>query len=111
MKEIKFDSILGRNWVFLVSRPYDLFGASLYQAWFDSPQITELLGASILNNLYVEEHPSMVRRYVIDEEQEKFKEKIREIIITDKKKCEKILSDGQKSIRDIRHMLLSSAKR
>ncbi len=88
------DEILNKNWMFLVSRPYTLFGASLYQRWFDPPQIMELFGISIPDNLYVEKHPNVVRRYVIREQNDSFTNSIRSIIINDREKCKKILEKG-----------------
>ena len=90
----ELDFVLSKDWIFLVGRPYTLFGASLYQRWFDPPQIQELFGESILDNLYIEEHPSVVRRYVIKNQLEAFKKAIEKIVKNDKKKCEEILKRG-----------------
>ena len=90
----ELDFVLSKDWIFLVGRPYTLFGASLYQRWFDPPQILELFGESILDNLYIEEHPSVVRRYVTKDQLEVFKKTIEKIVKNDKKKCEEILKRG-----------------
>ncbi len=90
----ELDFVLSKDWVFLVGRPYTLFGASLYQRWFDPPQILKLFGESILDNLYIEEHPNVVRRYVIKDQNEAFKKAIEKIVKKDKKKCEEILKRG-----------------
>lgn len=90
----ELDFVLSKDWIFLVGRPYTLFGASLYQRWFDPPQILKLFGESILDNLYIEEHPSVVRRYVTKDQLEVFKKTIEKIVKNDKKKCEDILKRG-----------------
>lgn len=102
----KIDLSLG--WVYLVNRPYNLFGASLYQRWFDPTQIFELFGISISDNLYIEEHPNVVRRYVIKEQQDKFSAKIEEIIRKDRKKAKKILEKGIKISKQAKGYLKKS---
>jgi len=86
--------IYGEDWIFLVGRPYTLFGASLYQSWFDPPQINKLLGVSIPDNLYVEEHPNVIRRYVVKEQLDTFTRTIKSIVINDRKKAKTILKKG-----------------
>ena len=86
--------ILDKKWIFLVGRPYTLFGASLYQRWFDPPQIIELFGASIPDNLYIEEHPNVVRRYVIKGQLDDFSSIIRNIVMQDREKAKKMLVKG-----------------
>lgn len=83
-----------KNWVFLTSRPFSLFGASLYQAWFDPPRILDLYGASIANNIYVEGHPGVIRRYVIKEEQGVFEQAIKKVV-ANKEKSGKILQKAE----------------
>ena len=94
IKRNELDFVLSKDWIFLVGRPYTLFGASLYQRWFDPTQILALFNESILDNLYIEEHPSVVRRYVIKDQLEAFKKVIERIVKKDKKKCEEILKRG-----------------
>jgi phosphoenolpyruvate synthase/pyruvate phosphate dikinase len=90
------DEILDKKWVFLVGRPYTLFGASLYQLWFDPSQIFELFDASIPDNLYIEEHPNVVRRYVIKEQLDNFSKVIEKLVLNDTKKTKEILEIGLK---------------
>ncbi len=49
-KSDEFSTLLDKDWIFLVGRPYTLFGASLYQRWFDPPQILKLFGEAIMDN-------------------------------------------------------------
>jgi len=86
--------IFGRDWKFLVGRPYTLFGASLYQAWFDPSQIIKLFGVSIPDNLYVEEHPNVVRRYVIKKQLDSFSDMIKNIVISNRPNAKSILEKG-----------------
>jgi pyruvate,water dikinase len=85
---------LNKNWIYLVNRMYTLFGTSLWQAWFDSAQIMELFGISIADNLYVEEHPNVVRRYVIGKQLETFEKMIKDIVTNDRIKTKDILEKG-----------------
>jgi phosphoenolpyruvate synthase/pyruvate phosphate dikinase len=88
------DELFKMKWSFFLGRPYDLFGASIYQAWVDNKKMRDLLGATISNNLYLEEHPSVVRRYVIKKELDEFNSVVRNIVLTDKKKAKAILDKG-----------------
>lgn len=108
LTNIEADNVLNRDWIFLVGRPYTLFGASLYQAWFDSPQIYHLFGCSIPDNLYMEEHPNIVRRYVLREQLENFSNAIRAIVIKDKLKSKRILEKGVELNEKAKQYLLDS---
>ena len=90
------NKIYDKNWVYLVNRPYILFGTSLYQAWFDSPMIYQLFGKSIQDNIYVEEHPNVVRRYEIKEQLDDFSDAIKKIITEDRVKAKAIILKGIK---------------
>lgn len=101
-------TLLHKKWTYLVSRPYTLFGASLYQAWFDPPHILKLFGISIPDNLYIEEHPQVVRRYVIKKQLDSFSTIIKNIIINDRKKAKEILEKGLQLSEDAFHYLKKS---
>jgi len=85
---------INSHWEYLLSRPYTLFGASLYQAWFDSPKLISLFGDTIQDNIYVEEHQNVVRRYVIKEQIETFSNTIKQIVTNDREKAKVILNKG-----------------
>ncbi len=106
--KLSLTDVINKKWVYLVNRPYTLFGASLYQAWFDSPQIFEIFGDSIPDNMYLEEHPNVVRRYVIKEQSENFSNRIRSIIINDRKKVKSILLNGLKFNEEAKRYLEKS---
>ncbi|MDD5731776.1 MAG: PEP-utilizing enzyme [Patescibacteria group bacterium] len=108
MKKTNLETILDKNWVYLVNRPYNLFGASLYQRWFDPPQIYNLFGVSIPDNLYIEEHPNLVRRYVIEEQQRTFQSRIKEILENDRKKAKEILERGIELSEQVKEYLAKS---
>ncbi len=101
--------ILEKKWIFLVGRPYTLFGASLYQLWFDPPKIFALLGLSISDNLYVEEHPSVVRRYVIKEQLDAFSDTINNLLMHDRRKAKKILKKGLQLSEDAKNYIKKSS--
>ncbi|GEM_PF-2494024 len=51
------------DWMHYLTRPFSLFGASLWQTWYDSDEIKELIGVSTPNALFIEEHQDVVRYY------------------------------------------------
>ena len=87
---------VSKNWIFLVSRPFTLFGVSLYQAWFDPPHLTKLVGTSLVDNLFVEEHAGVIRRYVIKEQLDAFTNAVKDIVRNDTAKCSTILNEAMR---------------
>ncbi len=105
----KEEIVFSKDWVFLVGRPYTLFGASLYQAWFDSPQIFKLFGISVPDNLYLEEHENVVRRYVINKQLGDFASEIKNIVLNNRSKAKEILDRGLSLSEDAKQYLENSS--
>ncbi|MFA5987845.1 MAG: hypothetical protein WC797_04330, partial [Candidatus Paceibacterota bacterium] len=91
---MSLEEILKKDWTLLVTRPYTLFGTSLYQRWFDPKQINDLFGVSIPDNLYIEERPNSIRRYVLKDQLDKFSESIDKIIKNDRERAKDIFKKG-----------------
>ena len=108
MVKILKGKIFDKNWVFLVNRPFTLFGASLYLRWFDPPLIFGLFGKSIPDNLYIEEHPNVVRRYVIEEQLDSFTNLVRNIVVNERRKCKEILEKGLKLSEEAKRYIKKS---
>lgn len=52
-----------RTWEYYLSRPFTLFGASLWHHWYDSPEAEAVLGIRCPDVLFIEEHPGVMRCY------------------------------------------------
>ena len=73
-----FDS--SRKWVPYLTRPFNLFGASLWQSWYDSDLIKKLLGTFFPSALFIEEHLNVVRLYREPSDLSAFKAAIKKIV-------------------------------
>lgn len=73
-----FDS--SKEWVPYLTRPFNLFGASLWQAWYDSNLIKKLLGTYFPSALFIEEHLNVVRLYREASDLSAFKSAIKNIV-------------------------------
>ncbi|TSA46572.1 hypothetical protein D4R52_00260 [bacterium] len=60
------------KWRYYLTRPFDLFGASLWHRWYYSPEIKTILGVQIRKVLFVEESRDMIRQYRTQRELLKF---------------------------------------
>ncbi len=73
-----FDS--SRKWVPYLTRPFNLFGASLWQSWYDSDLIKKLLGIYFPSALFIEEHFNVVKLYREANDLSAFKSSIKNIV-------------------------------
>ena len=71
---------LNKNWVYYLTRPFSLLGASLWYRWYNNDLIKKQIGTGLSSALFIEEHPGVMRRYAINKELIKYKEKINSII-------------------------------
>lgn len=85
-----------KNWVHYLSRPFDLFGASLWHAWYATRQTQEIFSATMPNVLFVEEHPGVMRQYRIRPEWKRFDRVIEETVLQKPARCQKLLEQGMK---------------
>ncbi len=74
--------IPGRSleWEHYLTRPFSLFGTSMWQAWYDSDLIRELIGASMPDALFIEEHTDVFRSYREKGQLEAFRAAIEHIV-------------------------------
>jgi DNA-binding NtrC family response regulator/phosphohistidine swiveling domain-containing protein len=68
MSSIAFPFDCNRNWVHRLTRPVDLFGASLWYAWHPSAIAQEIIGTRIPDALFIETKHNLVRRYRVEEQ-------------------------------------------
>lgn len=60
-------------WVHYLTRPFDLFGASLWHLWYFSSVARQSLGVEMPDVLFIEEYENVVRHYRVSEQFEAFK--------------------------------------
>lgn len=51
------------EWRYYLARPFSLFGASVWNEWYASDRIREVLGWQLDDALFVEVRPNLVRNY------------------------------------------------
>ncbi len=84
------------DWVPYLTRPFSLFGASLWQAWYDSKQIQDSLGVFTPDALFIEEHHNVVRYYKEKHQLEQLRAVIKETIKDDPELLNKFYEQGFK---------------
>ena len=83
------------NWELYLTRPFSIFGASLWYLWYHSDKIKKILGTDLPDGLYIEEHPGLAKSYKMKTDLERFN-KAMEFTVKDISKCEKLLDKGKK---------------
>ena len=73
-------TFVATDWAHFLTRPFSLFGASLWQSWYDSEQIQELLGVATPDALFLEEHHHVVRYYKKRHQLEHLRTAVKEVI-------------------------------
>ncbi|QQR78086.1 MAG: hypothetical protein IPJ68_03265 [Candidatus Moraniibacteriota bacterium] len=51
------------HWTHYLTRPFTLFGASLWQEWYNSPETLKVLGSQMKNALFIEQVTGVARNY------------------------------------------------
>jgi hypothetical protein len=87
-----FDS--SRKWVPYLTRSFNLFGASLWQSWYDSDLIKELLGIYFPSALFIEEHLNVVKLYREANDLSAFKSSIKNIVTKKASYLQSIFEQG-----------------
>ncbi len=82
-----------KNWKYYLGRPFSLFSASIWNYWYSSKQILDVIGTSMQNSIMVETHPNFVRNYKLEEELNDFQKSIA-ILAKDKAKIKRLLRIG-----------------
>ncbi len=71
-----------KDWVHYLTRPFSLFGASLWHRWYFSKEAKQFFGVDMPDVLFIEEHHNVVRHYRVKDQLNSFKEAIRNIVVT-----------------------------
>lgn len=74
-----------RNWQYYLTRPFNLFGASLWHGWYESEEWKSVLGARFPDVLFLEETKDVVRCYRPKEQIEEYNRCAKEIYLNTKK--------------------------
>jgi phosphoenolpyruvate synthase/pyruvate phosphate dikinase len=69
------------DWQHYLTRPYSLFGASLWQQSYVSDQALEVFGMKLTHGLYVEDQPGIVRQYRHPEDAKAFKARFKNLAL------------------------------
>lgn len=85
---------LDKNWVHYLTRPYTLFGASLWRVWYSSERTKEVFGITMPDTLCIEEHKNVVRRYAVKEQLDHFKRAVENKCLNEPQKCISIFQRG-----------------
>jgi len=70
------EKIIALNWKYYLARPFSLFGASVWNYWYSSNQILEILGIDMKDSIFVETHLDFVRNYRIQNQLDEFYQSI-----------------------------------
>lgn len=83
-----------KDWVHFLSRPFTLFGASLWAEWYKAPAFKEIFEFEFWDMLFVEEPRGIVRNYRIKEQLQVMEHKAM-ILVQDKQEyCQMLLERG-----------------
>ncbi len=95
------------NWTKILTRPFSLFGASIWDEWYSSEQTKEVFGVSASKGLFIEWPKGMVRHYRDKSEIEILKEFIKNDLATNPKKYEALLEEGTRINKTAKNFLKS----
>jgi len=82
-----------RKWKPYLTRPFTLFGASLWQAWYGGQEAKVCMGTDASDFLFVEDPENTARSYWPEEQFDKFK-KGREAVFVDYERTWKLLDEA-----------------
>jgi len=97
------------DWVHYLTRPFTLFGASLWQSWYESPLLEELIGVNMPSVLFLEEHTRVARSYRDNEELDAMRGAVVDMADKDEEKLASIFERGEQ-MNDRARKLLNSGK-
>lgn len=87
--------LLGEDWQHFLTRPFDLFGASLWQAWYDSPEAQQVLGVRIPNALMLEQQRGIVRYYFLKEDRRSLTNNVLSLVQRSEEDVNRFLEKGE----------------
>src|SRR3989338_4910969 len=85
--------IKARDWQFYLSRPFTIFGASIWQGWYNSEDTLLCLGAVCPDVIFLEEEKSIARCYRPKDQLQELNSKVKDIIY-DEKAAVKLFKEG-----------------
>jgi len=83
-----------KNWELYISRPFSLFGASLWNEWYSSEVCRQIIGFNIKNCLMIEHPRGVVRYYWQKPEQRKIFCAFNDLAVKHQDRVEKLLTKG-----------------
>jgi phosphoenolpyruvate synthase/pyruvate phosphate dikinase len=87
------EKTISLDWTHYLTRPFSLFGASIWNHWFLSKEFHEVIGTHMPYSLSVETHPGVVRNYRIKGQLDAFQQAM-ETLSKDKRKIKDIFRKG-----------------
>lgn len=88
------NQLLQKQWALFLSRPYNLFGASVWHRWYFCDYIKKTLNVSLPDALLLEEPYHMARYYMLKNQQDALYFAIQKTAQTDPEKTHAILLEG-----------------
>jgi phosphohistidine swiveling domain-containing protein len=92
------------KWEHYLTRPFSLFQTSVWNRWYDSPQIEQVLGVRLPQGLLVEHPKDSVRHYRAAEDLATFYARMKEIA-EDQEASERFLNEGM-AVNSKAHQIL-----
>lgn len=106
----KIDNILkARNWQYYLTRPFNLFGASLWHAWYESEEWKQVLGKRFPDVLFLEEKKDVARCYRPKEQIEEYN-RCAKAIYTNTKKVQALLKKAEQLNKQAERILNKKEK-
>jgi len=93
-KQKVYDNKIG--WELYLSRPFSLFGSSIWDLWYSSDETKKILGQNFPKGLFVENPKGISRHYREKEDINKFLKVIEDLLLKDPKRLQKMLQEGLK---------------
>lgn len=94
LESIFNDNSLELNWGYYLARPFSLFGCSIWDYWYRSKQMKDILGHNMEDSLFIEAQKSFVVNYRIKEQLDIFNRSMMDLA-RDKDKIKLILTQGE----------------
>jgi len=86
------------KWTLYLTRPFSLFGASIWAEWYISPAFRDVFGvqAQVREILLVEKKVGLVNQYRKEDNLKVFEKSIINLLLKERKKCLNFLKEGRK---------------
>ena len=97
------------NWMKILTRPFSLFGASIWNEWYSSKQTKEIFGVNASKGLFIEFPKGMVRHYRDKDEIKTLKKLIKDDLKTNPERYEILLKEGGKINKKAKNFLKNAS--